>query len=124
MRVGRDGERIDQVGVDNDPVALACQIKKAGPNPRWCWRPPTAWYWAVDVLQAAGAGCICPTRWACACSPNGGSHATPSCATNYEAIAARRGKPIAKVIAGRKLLAHVFYGMRDGYIRALGQQPR
>ena len=39
-----------------------------------------------------------------------------------EAIAARRGKQIATVAVARKLLTLVFYGLRDGHIRAL--QPR
>src|ERR1700760_3773130 len=34
-------------------------------------------------------------------------------------IQARRGKNIAKVAAARKLLTLVYYGMRDGHIRAL-----
>ena len=34
-------------------------------------------------------------------------------------IEARRGKNIAKVAAARKLLTHVYYGLRDGQIRAL-----
>ena len=34
-------------------------------------------------------------------------------------IEARRGKNIAKVAAARKLLTLVYYGLRDGHIRAL-----
>jgi len=34
-------------------------------------------------------------------------------------IEARRGKNIAKVAAARKLLTLVYYGLRDGQIRAL-----
>jgi transposase len=43
-----------------------------------------------------------------------------------EAIIARRGaqaKNIAKVAAARQLLILVFYGLRDGHIRALAGQP-
>ena len=40
-----------------------------------------------------------------------------------DAIIARRGtqarKNIAKIAAARKLLTYVFYGMRDGHVRAL-----
>lgn len=36
-----------------------------------------------------------------------------------EAIAARRGRQIATVAVARKLLTLVFYGLRDGHIRAL-----
>lgn len=35
----------------------------------------------------------------------------------------RRGKNIAKVAAARKLLTLVYYGLRDGHIRALDQTP-
>ena len=38
-------------------------------------------------------------------------------------IEARRGKNIAKVAAARKLLTLVYYGLRDGHIRAL-DRPR
>lgn len=38
-----------------------------------------------------------------------------------ERIEARRGKNIAKVAAARKLLTHVYYGLRDGHIRALAR---
>lgn len=37
-------------------------------------------------------------------------------------IEARRGKNIAKVAAGRKLLTLVYYGLRDGQIRALAHE--
>jgi len=37
-------------------------------------------------------------------------------------IEARRGKNIAKVAAARKLLTLVYYGLRDGHIRALARQ--
>ena len=39
-------------------------------------------------------------------------------------IEARRGKNIAKVAAGRKLLTLVYYGLRDGQIRALAHEAR
>ena len=34
-------------------------------------------------------------------------------------IEARRGRNIAKIAAARKLLTLVYYGLRDGHIRAL-----
>jgi transposase len=37
-------------------------------------------------------------------------------------IEGRRGKNIAKVAAARKLLTLVYYGLRDGHIRALAHQ--
>ena len=43
-----------------------------------------------------------------------------------DAIIARRGKQaknIAKVAAARRLLTLVYYGMRDGQVRCLSQDP-
>jgi transposase len=44
---------------------------------------------------------------------------TPKIAADKQRIEARRGKNIAKVAAARKLLILVYYGLRDGHIRAL-----
>ena len=35
---------------------------------------------------------------------------------------ARRGRNIAKIAAARKLLTLVYYGLRDGHIRALAHE--
>jgi transposase len=43
------------VRIDNDPVALGLEIAKAGPDPQVVLEATYGWYWAVDVLQAAGA---------------------------------------------------------------------
>jgi len=40
---------------------------------------------------------------------------------DYQRIAERRGKGIARVAAARKLLTLVYYGLRDGHIRCLEQ---
>jgi hypothetical protein len=34
-----------------------------------------------------------------------------------------RGRPIARVAAARKVLTLVYYGLRDGHIRCLAEQP-
>ncbi|MGB9227429.1 MAG: transposase [Mycobacterium sp.] len=44
---------------------------------------------------------------------------TTKIAADKDRIEARRGKNIAKVAAARKLLTLVYYGLRDGHIRAL-----
>ncbi len=49
------GEVVEKVRIDNDPVALACAIEKAGPDPQVVLEATYGWYWAADVLQAAGA---------------------------------------------------------------------
>jgi transposase len=55
VRLDGDGEVLEQVRIDNDPVALACEIEKAGPDPEVVVEATYGWYWAADVLQACGA---------------------------------------------------------------------
>jgi hypothetical protein len=43
--------------------------------------------------------------------------------TDFHRIAERRGRPIARVAAARKVLTLVYYGLRDGHIRCLAEQP-
>jgi len=42
----------------------------------------------------------------------------------YRRIAERRGRNIAKVAAGRKVLTLVYYDLRDGHIRCLAPVTR
>jgi transposase len=55
VRQTPDGQVVDTVRIDNDPVALSCAIAKAGPNPEVVVEATYGWYWAVDVLEACGA---------------------------------------------------------------------
>src|SRR3954447_17004223 len=55
VRMTEAGERLDSVRIDNDPVRLAAEIAKAGECPDVVLEATYGWYWAVDVLQAAGA---------------------------------------------------------------------
>ncbi len=55
VRMSEAGERLDTVRIDNDPVALGLEIAKAGEAPEVVLEATYGWYWAVDVLQAAGA---------------------------------------------------------------------
>ena len=48
------GEQLSAVRIVNDPVALGLEIERAGPNPEVVLEATYGWYWAVDVLQAAG----------------------------------------------------------------------
>src|SRR5207249_10508497 len=41
--------------IDNDPMALAAEIAKAGESPEVVLEATYGWYWAVDVLHAEGA---------------------------------------------------------------------
>src|SRR5205814_2416689 len=49
------GQRLETVRIDNDPIALAEQIAKAGEHPEVVLEATYGWYWAVDVLQREGA---------------------------------------------------------------------
>jgi transposase len=55
VRKNAAGEVLEQVRIDNDPVALSLAIENAGPDPEVVLEATYGWYWAADVLQAAGA---------------------------------------------------------------------
>src|SRR5436309_14565781 len=55
VRMTEAGERLAAVRIDNDPVALGLEIAKAGRDPQVVLEATYGWYWAADVLQAAGA---------------------------------------------------------------------
>lgn len=55
VRMNEAGEVLDQVRIDNDPLALETEIAKAGEGPEVVLEATYGWYWAVDVLQAMGA---------------------------------------------------------------------
>ena len=54
VRQSESGEQLSAVRIVNDPVALGLQLEQAGPNPEVVLEATYGWYWAVDVLQAAG----------------------------------------------------------------------
>lgn len=49
------GEVLDEVRIENDPVALALEVAKAGANPEVVLEATYGWYWAADLLGASGA---------------------------------------------------------------------
>jgi transposase len=55
VRMSQAGQVLDTVRIDNDPSALAAEIAKAGEAPDVVLEATYGWYWAVDVLQDAGA---------------------------------------------------------------------
>ena len=55
VRMTAEGEQLGWVRIDNDPVALGLELAKAGPDPEVVLEATYGWYWAVDVLQTAGA---------------------------------------------------------------------
>jgi transposase len=57
-------------------------------------------------------------RWAAVEAVGRQRGATPITAVHHR-VAERRGRPIGRVAAARKLLTLVYYGLRDGHIRCL-----
>jgi transposase len=55
VRMTREGEKLDVVRIENDPVALSLELAKAGPDPEVILEATYGWYWAADLLQADGA---------------------------------------------------------------------
>src|SRR5215203_7201615 len=55
VRQSESGEQLSAVRIVNDPVGLGLQLEDAGADPEVVLEATYGWYWAVDVLQAAGA---------------------------------------------------------------------
>jgi len=58
-------------------------------------------------------------RWGAIEAISGGRHGGPKLKADYQRIAARRGRKVARVAVARKLLTLVYFGLRDGEIRCL-----
>ena len=56
VRMTEDGRKLETVRITNSPAALRAVIAGAGKNPRVVVEATYGWYWAVDVLEAAGRG--------------------------------------------------------------------
>ena len=54
VRRNQAGETLDTVRIDNDPVALAAELAKAGEHPEVILEATYGWYWAADVIQECG----------------------------------------------------------------------
>jgi transposase len=50
-----DGRKLETVRIENSPQALRAVLTRAGKNPRVVVEATYGWYWAVDVLEEAGA---------------------------------------------------------------------
>lgn len=55
MHMADDGEVLGWTRLANDPEALVAEVLKAGEAPEVAIEATYGWYWAVDVLQSAGA---------------------------------------------------------------------
>jgi transposase len=55
VRMTEDGRKLETVRIANSPAALRAVIARAGEHPRVVIEATYGWYWAADVLAAAGA---------------------------------------------------------------------
>lgn len=55
VRMDGAGDVLELVRIDNDPVRLAAEIAKAGPEPEVALEATYGWYWAADLLAECGA---------------------------------------------------------------------
>ena len=55
VRMTEDGRKLETVRIENSPAALRAVLARAGKNPRVVVEATYGWYWAADVLEAAGA---------------------------------------------------------------------
>jgi transposase len=55
VRMTEDGRKLETVRITNSPAALRAEIAKAGEHPQVVVEATYGWYWAVDVLEEAGA---------------------------------------------------------------------
>jgi hypothetical protein len=63
VRTDQEGKRLSATRIANDPVALAAEMAKAGPEPEVVLEATYGRHWAADVLQECGARSTWPTRW-------------------------------------------------------------
>ena len=61
VRKAADGTLLETTRIDNDPLALARELSKAGPSPEVVLEATQGWYWAADVSAA-------PSRRAASCT--------------------------------------------------------
>ena len=55
VRMTEDGRKLETARIENSPAALRAVLARAGQRPRVVLEATYGWYWAVDVLRAAGA---------------------------------------------------------------------
>jgi transposase len=55
VRMTGDGRKLETARITNSAAALRREIAKAGKHPRVVVEATYGWYWAADVLEAAGA---------------------------------------------------------------------
>jgi transposase len=55
VRADENGERLETIRIENDPVTLAKVVAAAGDDPEVVLEATCGWYWATDVLAEIGA---------------------------------------------------------------------
>ena len=55
VRMSMDGRKLETVRVENSPAALRGVLARCGQGPLVVLEATYGWYWAADVLAAAGA---------------------------------------------------------------------
>jgi transposase len=55
VRADENGERLETIRIDNDPITLAKTVAAAGADPEVVLEATCGWYWATDVLEEIGA---------------------------------------------------------------------
>jgi transposase len=55
VRMTEDGRRLGTARITNSPQELRTEIARAGKSPKVVLEATYGWYWAADVLEAAGA---------------------------------------------------------------------
>jgi hypothetical protein len=55
VRMTADGRKLGMARITNSPAELRREIARAGPCPKVVLEATYGWYWAADVLEAAGA---------------------------------------------------------------------
>jgi transposase len=53
-RMDADGNKLECVRIDNDPIRLLEMVTRAGPDAEVVIEATYGWYWAVDLLEDAG----------------------------------------------------------------------
>lgn len=54
VRCDQAGQRLETTRIDNDPMALAAVLARAGEHPEVVLEATYGWYWAADVVEACG----------------------------------------------------------------------
>jgi transposase len=55
VRMTEDGRRLGMARIANSPAELRREIARAGKSPKVVLEATYGWYWAADILAAAGA---------------------------------------------------------------------